>query len=239
MLGKLFRWSEIKFAILFIIIYVVGNSVLDQVSINIGMEKIVSLPFNILLLVIMLVFIIKEKKTEYYGLCSSRFGAKRFIIYIPLAVVATVNIWFGVVFEMEIANAVVYFVSMLIAGALEELIFRGFLYKAMCRKNVKSAIILTSILFGAGHIVNMINGSGMGVVENVCQLFYAMAIGFMLVAVLYTGKSLIPCIVTHSVLNALSIFSNEAAFEKVQIPVCIVLCVISLAVGAVLINHDS
>ena len=59
------------------------------------------------------------------------------------------------------------------------------------------------------------------------QLFYAAAAGFLLVAVLIASKSIIPCMITHSMLNALSTFSNETALDKIQIPVSIVLCVIA------------
>ena len=70
--------------------------------------------------------------------------------------------------------------------------------------------------------------------RGICQIFYAVAIGFLLAAVLYVGKSLLPCIITHSMLNALSSFSNEAVIDAVQIPVSVVLCIVS-AVSAVLI----
>ena len=58
-------------------------------------------------------------------------------------------------------------------------------------------------------------------------MFYAVAIGFLLATVLYVGESLIPCIITHSLINALSAISNEAVVNKVQIPFSIVLCVVS------------
>lgn len=43
--------------------------------------------------------------------------------------------------------------------------------------------------------------------------------------------------ITHSMLNALSTFSNEAALDKIQIPVSIALCVIS-GVSAYLIFRN-
>ena len=92
---------------------------------------------------------------------------------------------------------------------------------------MKSAVILTSILFGMGHIVNLFNGNSDNVLATICQLFYAAAVGFLFAAVLLTSESIIPCMITHSVLNALGTFSNEAALDEIQIPVAIALCVIS------------
>ena len=123
---------------------------------------------------------------------------------------------------------------MIITGIVEEMLFRGLLFKAMSKSNVRSAVIVTSITFGIGHIVNLVNGNSADYVETICQIFYAVAIGFLLAAVLYVGESIIPCIITHSMLNALSSFSNETVIDNIQIPVSVILCVIS-AVSAVLI----
>ena len=139
---------------------------------------------------------------------------------------------------MSIVATVIYFSAMVITGIVEEMLFRGLLFKAMSKSNVRSAIIVTSITFGIGHIVNLVNGNSADYVETICQIFYAVAIGFLLVAVLYVGESLIPCIMTHSLVNALSTFSNEEIIGKVQIPVSVVLCVVSAA-SAVLIFRNA
>ena len=81
----------------------------------------------------------------------------------------------------------------------------------MCKDNVKSAIIVSSVTFGIGHIVNLVNGSGADLFSNLLQVGYAIAAGFLFTIIFYKTKSLIACIVTHGVLNALSIFANEAA----------------------------
>lgn len=234
MLKKLFTRNEIWFALVFIIVYVIGNSVLMDVSENIGIEMSASIPLNILLLVIILAFIGKNKLGEYYGLNGVKTELKNVLFFIPLIVISTVNLWCGVKFHYGIGGTVVYMVAMILAGAVEEFLFRGLLYKAMCRSNVKAAIIVSSLTFGLGHVVNIFNGSGMEMVENICQLFYAVAIGFLFAAVLYAGKSLIPCIICHAVFNSLSAMSNEAGFESIQIQVSVALCVIS-AISAIII----
>ena len=98
---------------------------------------------------------------------------------------------------------------MLCVGFLEEMIFRGFLFNALVRDGVKSAIIISSVSFGIGHIVNLVNGSGAGLLPTMLQVVYAIAIGFAFVMIYYKTKSLLPCILTHSILNSLSVFANE------------------------------
>ena len=238
MLEKLYKKSEVWFAVIFIIAYVAGDSFLIQASESAGIEMIYTIPYNLLLLGIMFAFIWKNHLSEYYGINKVKCKARKLLYYVPLVIIATVNIWFGVSFKMGLIATVVYFAAMIITGIVEEMLFRGFLFKAMSKSNIKSAIIVTSITFGIGHIVNLVNGNSADYVETICQIFYAVAIGFLLAAVLYVGKSLIPCIITHSMLNALSTFSNEEITNKFQIPVSVVLCVIS-AVSAVLIFKNA
>ena len=98
---------------------------------------------------------------------------------------------------------------MLCVGFLEEVIFRGLLFASIAKDNVKSAIIISSVTFGIGHIINLFN-SGMGLVSNLCQIGFAVAVGFMLVTIFYRGGSMLPCIIVHSAINTLGTFANDA-----------------------------
>ena len=92
---------------------------------------------------------------------------------------------------------------------LEEVIFRGLLFKAPAKDNIKSAVIISSVTFGIGHIINLFNGSGMNLLNNLCQIVFAIAVGFLLVTIFYRGGSLLPCIFVHSVINMLGTFAND------------------------------
>ena len=52
-------------------------------------------------------------------------------------------------------------------------------------KNIlqKSIWMVSSVTFGLGHIINLINGSGMGLAENLVQIFFAVLIGFLYVII--------------------------------------------------------
>ena len=99
---------------------------------------------------------------------------------------------------------------MLCVGFLEEVIFRGLLFTAIARNNIKSAVIISSVTFGIGHIINLFNGSGMELVSNLCQIVFAIAVGFLLVTIFSRGGSLLPCILVHSAINTLGTFANDA-----------------------------
>ena len=118
--------------------------------------------------------------------------------------------------------------SMLCVGFLEEMIFRGLLFNAMVKDGIKSAIIVSSLTFGIGHIVNLINGSGAELLPNILQVIYAVAVGFAFVMIYYKTKSLLPCIVTHSIINAVNTFASESANTHQGIIIrCVVITIIA------------
>ena len=210
-MNRLYRKNELTFAIIWIVVYVVGLSLADNLSVMLGIEKIVTVFASLFMSAVLLLWIYQNKLFDKYGLCKSEITAKKMLYYIPLFVMISVNFWHGVTMNCSVLETFLYIVSMLAVGFLEEIIFRGLLFKAMCKDNVKTAIIVSSVTFGIGHIVNLVNGSGADLFSNLLQVGYAIAAGFLFTIIFYKTKSLIACIVTHGVLNALSIFANEAA----------------------------
>lgn len=238
-LEQLRQKSEIWFAVILIMIYVIGSSIAELISKSIGIEKSITFVFHLLLSYILFIFIKRNKLSEYYGLCKIQLPAKKFLYYIPLVFLASVNLWFGFRVNMPAIDTLCYVGSMLFVGVLEELIFRGFLFNAMRKdNNLKAAIILCSLLFGIGHIVNILNGSGANIIATICQIFYATAIGFLFVVIFYKGKSIIPCIIVHSVVNSLGAFSNEELATQYQIPVSIIMFVIAFAYAIFIMKNN-
>jgi membrane protease YdiL (CAAX protease family) len=98
----------------------------------------------------------------------------------------------------------------------------------MKKDSLKAAIIVSSITFGMGHIINLFNGSGMQLISNLLQVVYATAAGFMFVMIYYKSGSLLLCIASHGLFNALSAFSNEAnATIEVQMISAILLAILT------------
>ena len=209
---KLYEKSELKFAIVWIVIYCVLQSLANSINEKIGIEYCASAVVCVLQTVILFRFIRQSGLLERYGLCKSSVPARKFLYYVPLIILATGNLWNGTAVNYSLTGIVCRVVCMLCVGFLEEVIFRGFLFKAMAKDNVKSAIIVSSVTFGIGHIINLVNGSGMNLTENLCQIIFAVAVGFLFVTIFYRGGSLIPCIITHSAINSLNTFVNEVGF---------------------------
>ena len=227
MLKKLYDKSELVFAIVWIVAYVVFASLGDNLSASVGISKVVTLPILTALTAVIILFLVKNKLLEKYGICKSQTPPKKMLFYLPLALLLTANLWYGVKVNYSAIETALYLLSMFCVGFVEEIIFRGFLFNAMAKNGVKSAIIVSSVTFGIGHIVNLINGSGAEVIPNLLQVVYAVAVGFTFVMIYYKTKTLLPCIITHSVFNGLSAFANESVTIEMQILTGVLIAVIS------------
>ena len=208
---KLYEKNELTFALVWIAVYCVLQSLANPLGKAIGIEYVASAAFCVLQAIVLFTFIRKNGLQKRYGLCRSSVPACRFLYYVPLVILASGNLWNGVAVNYSPAETACRVVCMLCVGFLEEVIFRGFLFAAIAKNNVKSAIVISSVTFGIGHIINLFNGSGMDLVSSLCQIVFAIAVGFLLVTIFYRGGSLLPCILVHSAINTLGTFADDAS----------------------------
>jgi len=229
---KLYEKSELGFALVWIGIYCAGMSVFDEISRGIGVESLASAVFGVVVSLFLYFWLKQQGKLERFGLCKPKVPAKAFLFYIPLILITLQNVWGGVELHYDTTGTVCFIVKMLCVGFLEELIFRGFLFKAMSKDSIKWAVAVSSVTFGLGHIINLLNGSGMSLAENLVQIFFAVLIGFLYVIIFHRGSSLWPCIISHGVLNSLSAFSVDGE-SMVRV---VILCVLVVAYAIVLLK---
>lgn len=201
---RFYQKKPMGFSLISIAAYVVLFSLSDSLSEALGIQKLVTAPVALLLTLLLYGFLRRNGLKEEYGLCPFRGNPKDFLYFLPLVLILSVNLWNGAAFTTHLPEALLFIVSMLCVGFLEEVIFRGLLFKAISRDNVRLAVFVSSITFGIGHIVNLLNGAE--VLPTLLQICYATAIGFLFAVIFIRGKSLWPCIVTHGVMNSLSLF---------------------------------
>ncbi len=200
---KAFEKHETLFCLLLIIIYLVVNSVCVQ---NFGSTSCIGFIANTILSACLIAVMMFLKRTSYYGLKNVE-NARKYLYFLPLAIIVSVNLWNGFNINSSVSEIIFHILTMLNIGFIEEIIFRGFLFKMMAKSNVKSAIIVSAITFGMGHIINLINGAEL--IPTLLQICYATAIGYLFVIIFHKSKSLVPCIITHSLVNSLSVFNVE------------------------------
>ncbi|MDE5966894.1 MAG: CPBP family intramembrane metalloprotease [Lachnospiraceae bacterium] len=225
-MNKLYDKNELHFSLVWIGLYVVLLSVGDSISAFIGIPKLVTALICIILTAFLYLWIHKNNLEEKYGLCKLKGEPKQYLYFIPLLLLVSVNLWWGINHNLSLLEIVFFVLSMLCVGFLEEVIFRGFLFKAICQTNENRAIIISGVTFGFGHIVNLLNGRD--VFSTLLQICYAVAIGILFTIIFYKGKSLWPCIITHSAINSLSFLNQNQLTMQRHIAVSVFLCVVSI-----------
>ena len=202
---KLYEKKEILFAVLWIVAYCV---ILGTIRGNFGDDSIYMFIALLVFTAGIIAFVKANHLEEKYGLVGWPKDMKKYLFFIPMWILATGNIWDGFAPSYQGAELVIAALSMILVGFVEEMIFRGFLFKAMLGEDKTIvAIIVSAVTFGVGHIVNLFTGQAS--FETVMQIIFAISWGFILTMVCYKGGSIIPCIIAHSMIDVLSLFGAD------------------------------
>ena len=116
-------------------------------------------------------------------------------------------------------------------GCFEELAFRGFLLP-FCLERMRGrsravfrAALVSSLIFGAVHLVNLLSGASFGAV--LMQIGYSFLIGGMCAAVLVASGSVWMCAAVHAVYNfcgtLLSRFGEGIRWDALTVALTVVL----------------
>ena len=211
---KLYQKSQLGFALVWIGLYVVVMNIALQICGGFDdlpgktiPQLLVPVGCILVLAILATVFILRNGLARQFGLCRVKRDSKFFLFFLPLILMSCTNLKNGVGLNAPVTLSLLMMANMAIAGYVEEIIFRGFLFRAMEKDNLTSAIIVSAVTFGAGHIVNLGNTADtLGVLLQVC---YAIVIGFLYTVIVYKGGSLFPCILSHMFVNGNSVFALE------------------------------
>ena len=146
-------------------------------------------------LVAILFFLIKDHSLKNLGFRKPEAGmAARFLYYIPLIAVALSA--FAGRLESDISGLFIpNLIFTLGIGLTEELYFRGIICN-MWKEKEKTAIIVSSVLFGLSHLLNVLGGADL--VETLLQIAFAFTYGVVMALIFLRTKSIWPCILIHA-----------------------------------------
>lgn len=222
---RLYKKSLLGFSLVWIGMYVVGFSLADGFSEKLGIAKIITAPLGIVLSILLLIWLYRHDLARASGLRAFRGSGCAYLWFIPLVVISSCNLWLGVGMQHTVLETALYMLSMLCVGFLEEVIFRGFLYRAMRDEGTRCAILISGVTFGIGHIVNLLNGAEF--LPTLMQICYATAIGVLFTVIYHKSGSLVPCIISHCTVNMLSVFAVERGYTA-ELAVAAALTVVPL-----------
>ena len=222
---KLYEDKPVLFAVLWIVLYVVGIGSLrgsygdDSLQMLLGLVAVSAA----LLLIVRLLGIRKE-----LGMTRWLQNGRKLLWLLPMWVLATGNLWGGIGVRYEPINTLMAVLSFMLVGVAEEIIFRGFLFNGMRRTgSLTVAVVVSAITFGMGHIVNLLTGHA--TMETLVQVLFAVAWGFLFTFAYLKGGSLLPCIAIHGLIDVFSVFARDNeiahwAYIAATVAVAVIFC---------------
>ena len=169
---KLCEEKGVLFAVLWIVAYCL---VIGTIKGSYGYDSPLMLAALFAFAAGICVFVKRNHLEKKYGLAGWPKDTKRFLYFIPLWILSTGNLWGGVQLKFHGAGLVCAVLSMALVGFVEEMIFRGFLFKGMLAEGKPApAVIVSSLTFGIGHIVNFLTGQAG--FETAVQIVFAVIV---------------------------------------------------------------
>lgn len=200
---------SLKSSLIFILIYIVSANVGAILSKEIKVNYLGEIILLLVFAVFLIIYIKKNKITMVIGLTKISFNeAKKNLLYLPLFIMVLVN---GVFFfdrTIAFKNIILCICFTVLVAFLEELLFRGILFKSIeIHNTTKTSIFISGTTFGLGHIINLFNGYT--VINQVIQIVMAILVGTILSILFVRTKSIIPGMIFHFFFNIVSMLSMK------------------------------
>lgn len=197
--------KEIIFSVMWIFIYfalvVFANKLSDIINIPNSINALVEIIFP----TVVMIFLKKKKLLSYYGINGIKeLNYKNLLYFVPMIIISLGGLRYGIHINYSLHQMVLNSIKMLGVGFSEEILFRGFLMKAIMNKNSKAAILVSSIIFGIVHITNLFWGADVTI--TLLQVVYSIFFALMCSIFFYKTNNIIPCMICHSVTNMTDIF---------------------------------
>lgn len=109
--------------------------------------------------------------------------------------------------RMRVENVLFFLVLACLIGFVEEVFFRGLILRALAPAGLWRAAILSSIVFGVMHLLNLLFGADL--VATLLQTVYATAMGFGFAAVTLRTGALWPLIAIHALIDLAGFVTSQ------------------------------
>jgi hypothetical protein len=187
-------WFVVLMELMVIIVYILAGAVAHFMKLsNLGLYGIANLGLSIIAAVII-------TGMGWWNVIGFRSPARnRDLIYfiVPFFPIV-INLIPGVQISGINMLLEIFGITMMV-GFVEESIFRGLMLNALKAHGYWKAAIITSLLFGLTHAMNLL--AGKSVADDMAQIFYAVAIGFAFAALVLKKGIIWPLVLAHFLID--------------------------------------
>jgi uncharacterized protein len=136
-------------------------------------------------------------------------SVKKVLYFFPIIAIEVVPLFAGFRDDNNLLYMLAVLACTLCVGFAEELYFRGFIFNTLKIKGMQFAIIVSSVLFGLTHLINIAGGAGVG--ETILQIFFAFFFGFVCAEILILTDSILPIMLWHTLHDFLAFTTNDGS----------------------------
>ncbi|MDD4689475.1 MAG: CPBP family intramembrane metalloprotease [Eubacteriales bacterium] len=200
---KLYSNKAVLHSLVWLMIYLILNTITGNIASSISIEPYIVGAFpNLLLAVVCLFYLKKSKISGEIGLFTKPTEkSSTMLFYIPVLILPFLNLFYGVNKELSATKILALLAMYTGVGFMEEIIFRGLMFKALTHKwNRYVVVSFISFTFAMGHIVSIV-AIGQSAGDTMLQIINAFVVGFMFIAVILASGNLTICIITHILYN--------------------------------------
>lgn len=194
--GKLVLHTVIAMCTVMLFYFMAGAAVVTR-----GLEGSVAARtqgiFIWLSVIAVLVFYMFHKRgLSKLGFRPVKSGAVRNLFYfIPVIIIVLLGLVGGIDFGKGGAYILGNLFLTVGVGFSEEIYFRGIICNLWKERSSKTAVLVSSVLFGVCHLMNVLGGAG--IIETLLQICFAFFYGIVFALIYIEANSIWPCIVLH------------------------------------------
>lgn len=178
-------------------------------------------------LIIPIIYVQKYKISfKQIGLINIEDGSTKKVLFFLPAVISVIPLLLVGINLISIKYIIILSFFTLAIGISEEVYFRGVILKLLVEKYpIKKAIIISALVFGAGHIASILAGGD--ILTVLLQMINAFVFGIITAEIVIITKSIIPTIIWHFVFNFVNYITlangiNEIIVTGIQVIIMII-----------------
>lgn len=179
---------------------------------------------------ILTLLLIKKHHFSFSNIGFQKTSIKGWMLALVLAeVIAIFNGFYASErFSLSFVGVLFLFVSSV--GIFEELVFRGIILNLLKSLNNKAAVMISSVLFGVGHLANLLNGTDLKM--TILQVIFAFIFGFVCAEIVIVTKSILIPIIWHASHDFIATLTDNPIFSQLSFIILLLQCLIlaSLAI---------
>jgi len=200
---KLYKDKAVLHSLVWLMLYLLLNTITGNIAVSLGLEPYIigSLP-NLLLSVVCLYYLKRSNIATDIGLLTkSTEKSATMLFYFPLLILPFLNLIYGINKGLSPTQLLAILSMYIGVGFMEEIIFRGLMFKALTQKwNHYVVVLFISLTFAFGHAVSIV-AIDQSAGDTALQIINAFVVGFLFTIVVLASGNLTVCVITHILYN--------------------------------------